>query len=76
MQINGYRDIVVNSKYGHTTMRGTMESLFPKIYIFSNVIDTWSDLLNHQENERDVNSSPYRLFLNVDMTVSLYFIMV
>ncbi|CAI9301167.1 unnamed protein product [Lactuca saligna] len=42
-----------------------MESLYANIEVFGEVLDTWVDLLNHQELERDFGNSPYRLFLKV-----------
>ncbi|CAI9271386.1 unnamed protein product [Lactuca saligna] len=42
-----------------------MESLYANTEIFGEALDTWSDLLNHQELERDFGNSSYRLFLKV-----------
>jgi len=47
-----------------------MESLFEGEYVCYNVIDAWAELLNYFEKDRDINSSPYRLFCKVQMTVS------
>nr|KAJ0187440.1 hypothetical protein LSAT_V11C900479030 [Lactuca sativa] len=58
-------DVVVQTKYGHITERAVMESPYANTEIFGEVLDTWSDLLNHQELERDFGNSPYRLFLKV-----------
>ena len=65
------RDVVVQTKYGQITERAVMESLYANTEIFGEVLDTWSDLLNHQELERDFGNSPYRLFLKVGVSVSL-----
>nr|KAJ0203039.1 hypothetical protein LSAT_V11C500295170 [Lactuca sativa] len=59
------RDVVVQTKYGQITERTIMESLYSNTENFGEVLDTWSELLNHQELERDFGNSPYRLFLKV-----------
>ncbi|CAI9261277.1 unnamed protein product [Lactuca saligna] len=58
-------DVVVQTKYGQITKRAIMESLYANTKIFEEVLASWSDLLNHQELERDFGNSPYRLFLKV-----------
>lgn len=63
--------MVVQTKYGQIAERAVMESLYANTEIFGEVLDTWSDLLNHQELERDFGNSPYRLFLKVGVSVSL-----
>nr|KAJ0188055.1 hypothetical protein LSAT_V11C900473260 [Lactuca sativa] len=62
-------DVVVQTKYGQIAERTVMESLYANTEIFGEVLDTWSDLLNHQELERDFGNSPYRLFLKVGVSV-------
>ena len=47
-----------------------MESLYANTKIFGEVLDTWGDLLNHQELRRDVENLPYRLFMKVEVYVS------
>nr|KAJ0207068.1 hypothetical protein LSAT_V11C500259920 [Lactuca sativa] len=59
------KDVVVQTKYGQITERAIMESVYASTEIFGEVLDTWADLLNHQELERDFENSPYRLFLKV-----------
>nr|KAJ0216828.1 hypothetical protein LSAT_V11C300139800 [Lactuca sativa] len=39
--------------------------LYARTEIFGEVLDTWVDLLNHQELGMDFGNSPYRLFLKV-----------
>ncbi|CAH1444963.1 unnamed protein product [Lactuca virosa] len=48
--------------------RYVFESFFPGEYLFSDVIDSWSALLNYNEKDRDINNSPYRVFLSIQMT--------
>nr|KAJ0195481.1 hypothetical protein LSAT_V11C700381260 [Lactuca sativa] len=67
------RDVVVQTKYGQVAERAVMESLYANIEIFGEVLDTWSDLINHQELESDFENSPYRLFLKVGVSISLCF---
>ncbi|CAI9285881.1 unnamed protein product [Lactuca saligna] len=62
-------DVAVQTKYGQIAERPVMESLYANTEIFGEVLDTWSDLLNHQELERDFGNSPYRLFLKVGVFV-------
>ncbi|CAH1424020.1 unnamed protein product [Lactuca virosa] len=50
--------------------RYVFESLFPGEYLFSDVIDSWSELLNYNEKDRDINNSPYIVFLSVQMTTN------
>nr|KAJ0193984.1 hypothetical protein LSAT_V11C800443470 [Lactuca sativa] len=64
------RDVVVKTKYGQIVERAVMESLYANTEIFGEVLDTWSDLLNHQELERDFGNSPYRLFLKVGVSTA------
>lgn len=63
--------MLFQTKYGQIAERAVMESLYANTEIFGEVLDTWSDLLNHQELERDFGNSPYRLFLKVGVSVSL-----
>nr|KAJ0194691.1 hypothetical protein LSAT_V11C700342620 [Lactuca sativa] len=63
-------DVVIQTKYGPIIERAIMESLYANTYIFGDVLDTWSDLLNHQELERDFGNSPYRLFLKVGLSTA------
>ncbi|CAI9300606.1 unnamed protein product [Lactuca saligna] len=65
-------DVVVQIKYGQIAERAVMKSLYANIEIFGEVLDTWSDLLNHQELERDFGNSPYRLFLKVGVSKNLF----
>nr|KAJ0185406.1 hypothetical protein LSAT_V11C900478200 [Lactuca sativa] len=46
-------DVTVQKEYGQVTERAIMESLYANTMIFAKVLDTWGDLLNHQELERD-----------------------
>nr|KAJ0219263.1 hypothetical protein LSAT_V11C300113840 [Lactuca sativa] len=63
-------DMVVQTKYGQIIERAIMESLYPSIEIFGEVLDTWADLLNYQELGRDFGNSPYRLFLKVGVSIN------
>ncbi|CAI9294481.1 unnamed protein product [Lactuca saligna] len=63
-------DVVVQTKYGQIAERAVMESLYANTEIFGEVLDTWSDLLNHQELERNFGNSPYRLFLKVGVSTA------
>nr|KAJ0216721.1 hypothetical protein LSAT_V11C300121420 [Lactuca sativa] len=63
-------DVVVQKKYGQIAERVVMESLYASMEIFGEVLDTWSDLLNHQELERDFGNSPYRHFLKVGVSTA------
>ncbi|CAI9286695.1 unnamed protein product [Lactuca saligna] len=63
-------DVVVQTKYGQISERAVMESLYANTEIFGEVLDTWSDLLNHQKLERDFGNSPYRLFLKVGVSTA------
>ncbi|CAI9277748.1 unnamed protein product [Lactuca saligna] len=66
-------DVVVQTKYGQMKKRAIMESLYANTEIFGEVLDTWSDLLNHQELKRDFGNSPYRLFLKVGVCIAYNF---
>nr|KAJ0187203.1 hypothetical protein LSAT_V11C900500300 [Lactuca sativa] len=63
-------DVVVQTKYCQIAERAVMESLYASTEIFGEVLDTWSNLLNHQELERDFGNSPYRLFLKVGVSTA------
>ncbi|CAI9277187.1 unnamed protein product [Lactuca saligna] len=64
-------DVVFQTKYGQIAERAVMESLYANTKIFGEVLDTWSDLLNHQELERDFGNLPYRLFLKVGVSAKV-----
>nr|KAJ0192934.1 hypothetical protein LSAT_V11C800407320 [Lactuca sativa] len=69
-EVGPSKDVVVQTKYGQIAQRAVMESLYENTEIFGEVLDTWSDLLNHQELERDFGNSPYRLFLKVGISTA------
>ncbi|CAH1432146.1 unnamed protein product [Lactuca virosa] len=48
--------------------RYVFEIFFPGEYLFPDVIDSWSELLNYNDKDRDINNSPYRVFLSVQIT--------
>ncbi|KAI3673118.1 hypothetical protein L6452_39232 [Arctium lappa] len=48
---------------GVVALRGTIESLCARTEIYSNVIDSWAALLNHEERFRS-KTSPRRLFMH------------
>ncbi|CAI9285377.1 unnamed protein product [Lactuca saligna] len=57
-------------KIWSNSRKSSYGSLYANTEIFGEVLDTWSDLLNHQELERGFGNSPYRLFLKVGVSTA------
>ncbi|KAI3745850.1 hypothetical protein L6452_08261 [Arctium lappa] len=55
---------------GVVALRGTIESLCARTEIYSNVIDSWAALLNHEERFRS-KTSPQRLFMHSAILVNI-----
>ncbi|KAI3770726.1 hypothetical protein L6452_01868 [Arctium lappa] len=54
---------VFETSTGVVSLRGRIESLCARTEIYSNVIDNWAALLNHEERFRSM-TSPQRLFMH------------
>jgi hypothetical protein len=69
-------DEVVELPNGRVFFRSVLESFYPGEYLTAMAVDVWSYMLNFYEKDRDINKSPLRLYMTVDMTIRYSYLII